>query len=171
MPKIQKKSPIHENADENITCDFGYGDISRFRSRLPHTRKHGHIVSSIKVRLHRLRELRNHLSNIEWALVYIKFIQSKKRWAPNTVQDWAGYKSLVPSGQSLSRIYGRGYFDDLHMNGLLCCQRSNKCLDWMPDRSRDHPHLVMSFKQKHSFRFVRPIATNEVSRNACALRG
>ena len=24
-----KKSPIHENADANITCDFGDGDISR----------------------------------------------------------------------------------------------------------------------------------------------
>ena len=25
----RKKSPIHENADANITCDFGDGDISR----------------------------------------------------------------------------------------------------------------------------------------------
>ena len=25
----RKKSPIPENADANITCDFGYGDISR----------------------------------------------------------------------------------------------------------------------------------------------
>ena len=32
-----KKSSIHENADANITCDFGDDDISRFRSRLPHT--------------------------------------------------------------------------------------------------------------------------------------
>ena len=31
-----KKSPIHENADANITCDIGDGDISRSRSRLPH---------------------------------------------------------------------------------------------------------------------------------------
>ena len=37
-----KDSPIHENEDANITCDFGDGDISRFRSRLPHT--HGHIL-------------------------------------------------------------------------------------------------------------------------------
>ena len=44
--KNTKNSPIHENADENITCDFGDGDISRFRSRLPH----GHTVSSIIVR-------------------------------------------------------------------------------------------------------------------------
>ena len=36
--KNTKKSPIHENADANITCDFGDGDISRSRSRLPHTR-------------------------------------------------------------------------------------------------------------------------------------
>ena len=41
------KSPINENADANITCDFGDGDIIRFRSRLPY----GHIVSSIIVRL------------------------------------------------------------------------------------------------------------------------
>ena len=27
-PKNTKKSPIHENADANITCDFGDGDIS-----------------------------------------------------------------------------------------------------------------------------------------------
>ena len=40
MPKYEKKSPIHENADANITCDFGDGDISRFRIRLPHTRPH-----------------------------------------------------------------------------------------------------------------------------------
>ena len=52
--KNMKQSPIHENADANITCDFGDGDISRSRSRLPHTRTHGHtashIVSSIIVR-------------------------------------------------------------------------------------------------------------------------
>ena len=45
--KNTKKSQIHENADSNITCDFGDGDISRSRSRLPHT----HTVSSIVVRL------------------------------------------------------------------------------------------------------------------------
>ena len=28
-PKNTKKSPIHENADANITCDFGDVDISR----------------------------------------------------------------------------------------------------------------------------------------------
>ena len=28
-PKNTKKSPIHENADANITCDFGDGDIRR----------------------------------------------------------------------------------------------------------------------------------------------
>ena len=27
----RKKSPIHENADANKTCDFGDGDISRSR--------------------------------------------------------------------------------------------------------------------------------------------
>ena len=40
--KNTKKSQVHENADANITCYFGDDDISRFRSRLPHT----HIVSS-----------------------------------------------------------------------------------------------------------------------------
>ena len=29
--KITKKSPIHENADANITCNFGDSDISRSR--------------------------------------------------------------------------------------------------------------------------------------------
>ena len=50
--KNTKKSPIHENADANITCDFGDGDISSCRSRLPHahTHTHTHIVSSIIVR-------------------------------------------------------------------------------------------------------------------------
>ena len=52
MPKIRKKSPIHENADANITCDFGDGDISRSRSRFTHV--HGQadsrIASSIMVR-------------------------------------------------------------------------------------------------------------------------
>ena len=33
--KNMKKSPIHENADANITCDFVDGDISRFSSWLP----------------------------------------------------------------------------------------------------------------------------------------
>ena len=49
--KNTKKSPIHENGDANITCDFGDGDISRSRSRLPHTHTDSHIASSIIVRL------------------------------------------------------------------------------------------------------------------------
>ena len=36
-PKNSKKSQIHENADANITCDFGDGDISRSRSFLSNT--------------------------------------------------------------------------------------------------------------------------------------
>ena len=36
-----KKSPIHENADANITCDFGDGEIIRYRSRFIHTRTGG----------------------------------------------------------------------------------------------------------------------------------
>ena len=34
--KYEKKSPIHENSDASITCNFGDGDISHSRSRLPH---------------------------------------------------------------------------------------------------------------------------------------
>ena len=48
--KNTKKSPIHENANANITCEFGDGDISRFRSRLSHTRPDGNIISSIIAR-------------------------------------------------------------------------------------------------------------------------
>ena len=33
----RKKSPIHENAAANISCDFGDGDISRSRSFLSNT--------------------------------------------------------------------------------------------------------------------------------------
>ena len=33
----RKKSPIRENADANITCDFGDGNISRSRSFLSNT--------------------------------------------------------------------------------------------------------------------------------------
>ena len=44
--KNTKKSLIQENADANITFDFGDDDIGRFRSRLPH----GRIISSIIVR-------------------------------------------------------------------------------------------------------------------------
>ena len=32
MLKYEKKSPIHDNADANIACDFGDGDISRSMS-------------------------------------------------------------------------------------------------------------------------------------------
>ena len=54
-PKNSKKSPIHENADANITCDFGDGDISRSRSFLSNTCDtyiHTYIASSIIVRYH-----------------------------------------------------------------------------------------------------------------------
>ena len=50
--KNTNKSQIHENADANITCDFGDGDISCSRGRLPHT--HSHIVSSIIVRFYQI---------------------------------------------------------------------------------------------------------------------
>ena len=65
MPKIRKKSPILENANANITCDFG--DISRFRSRLPHTCTHGHIVSSIIVRYYNTS---NHASEMGSYLLF-----------------------------------------------------------------------------------------------------
>ena len=48
--KNMKKSLIHENADANITCHFGDGDISRYRSRFPHT--HDQSVSLIIFRWH-----------------------------------------------------------------------------------------------------------------------
>ena len=35
--KNTKKITDSENADANIACDFGDGDVSRSRSRLPHT--------------------------------------------------------------------------------------------------------------------------------------
>ena len=35
--KHTKKSLIHENAEANITSDFGDGDISPYRSRFPHS--------------------------------------------------------------------------------------------------------------------------------------
>ena len=52
-----EKSPIHENADANITCDFGDGDISRSRSRFTHTRTDRRIASSIIVRLYITTEI------------------------------------------------------------------------------------------------------------------
>ena len=53
--KNTEKSLIHENADANITCDFGDGVISRSRSRFTHKHTHGQadrlIASSIIVGL------------------------------------------------------------------------------------------------------------------------
>ena len=46
--KNTKKSPIHDNADANITCDFGDGVTSAVFGVGCHTQ--GHIVSSIIVR-------------------------------------------------------------------------------------------------------------------------
>ena len=47
--KNTKKSPIHENADANVTCYFCDGDIRRFTSRLPHTRPHTRLVVELVV--------------------------------------------------------------------------------------------------------------------------
>ena len=48
---VKNTKKNHENADANITCDIGDGDISRSRSRLPHTQTYGqtdsYIVSSL----------------------------------------------------------------------------------------------------------------------------
>ena len=60
--KIRQKSPIHENADSNITCDFGDGDISRCRSRLPASHIASHIASSIIVRSHVYNYMTNDLA-------------------------------------------------------------------------------------------------------------
>ena len=48
--KNTKKITVLENADANITCNFGDGDISRSRSRLPQTHAATHMASSIIVR-------------------------------------------------------------------------------------------------------------------------
>ena len=49
-PKNTKKSAIHENADANITCNFGDRDISRLGvAYLPHA-IHRYIITSIIVR-------------------------------------------------------------------------------------------------------------------------
>ena len=52
--KNMNKSPIHENADANISCDFGDGDISCSRSRLPHTRPATHTHTRPNTSLARL---------------------------------------------------------------------------------------------------------------------
>ena len=46
--KNTKKSPIHENADANITWDFGDGDISRLGVAY---QTHVYIITSIILRL------------------------------------------------------------------------------------------------------------------------
>ena len=49
--KSRKKSLIHENADANITCDFGDGDISRLGvAYLIHVIGPTYIASSIIVK-------------------------------------------------------------------------------------------------------------------------
>ena len=49
-PKNTKKSAIHENADANITCDFGDGDISRLGGAY---QTHVYIITSIILRFNR----------------------------------------------------------------------------------------------------------------------
>ena len=47
-PKNTKKSPIHENPDTNISCDFGDGDISCLgNANQTHVYKHTNIVRSL----------------------------------------------------------------------------------------------------------------------------
>ena len=50
--KNTKKSPIHGNAEANITCEFGDGDISRSRSWFPHTRTHARTHAHTHARTH-----------------------------------------------------------------------------------------------------------------------
>ncbi len=51
MPKNRKKSPIHENADANITCDVGDGDISllgvSYLTPVIHTYLHTYVHTSL----------------------------------------------------------------------------------------------------------------------------
>ena len=50
-----KNTPIRENADANITCDFGDGDISRLGvANQTHVYKHRSSVSSIILRCNEL---------------------------------------------------------------------------------------------------------------------
>ena len=79
--KNTKKSPIHENADANITCDIGDGDFSRFRSRLPHMATH--IVSSIIVR---------------WLSL------DPERWSPRRDFCWQGYFWELYFREGFSRV-------------------------------------------------------------------
>ena len=52
-PKNTKKSAIHENADANITCDFGDSDISHLEvGYLTHAIRDTHVASWIIVRYH-----------------------------------------------------------------------------------------------------------------------
>ena len=51
IPKNTNKSQIHENADANITCDFGDGDISRLGVAYLIHMIHTDIASSIILRL------------------------------------------------------------------------------------------------------------------------
>ena len=52
MPKIRKKSPSHENADTNITCDFGDGDISAVLGVDLHTRTHARTHAHARTHTH-----------------------------------------------------------------------------------------------------------------------
>ena len=49
-PKSTNKSLIHENADANITCDFGDGDISRLGvANQTHAHMHHSLAQFIKI--------------------------------------------------------------------------------------------------------------------------
>ena len=48
IPKIRKKSLIHENADANITCKFGDSDISRLG--VANHQTHVYLITSIILR-------------------------------------------------------------------------------------------------------------------------
>ena len=72
--KNTKKSLIHENADANITCDFGDNDISHSRSRFTHTHTHTHararLAGSMIVRQYTLYSDDEHLQNVLLGIFY-----------------------------------------------------------------------------------------------------
>ena len=103
--KNTKKSPIHENVDANITCDFGDGDISRFRSWLPHTRPGGHIVSSIMLTVaHRCRSY-----PCPGSIAMIVFFHPS-RFCASSGSSWCCLKSLRTLSIHLSMGLPRGLF-------------------------------------------------------------
>ena len=81
MPKIRQKSPTHENADANITCDFVDGDNSRSRSRLPASHIVSSIISILHTHLATLLRLRNR-ALVAHIYLYIGCSKRRATWSP-----------------------------------------------------------------------------------------